>query len=223
MEKCVIIVAGGKGLRMGGEVPKQFRVVAGRPVLMRTIEAFHRYDSAIGVILVLPDAHRDYWAALCREYAFTVPHTVVSGGETRFHSVRNGLQTVPGEVRLIAVHDGVRPFVSCRLLIDTFAVADEHGVAVPAVPVVDSLRRVTTEGNEAVARAEYRSVQTPQVFRAEILREAYRQPYIDTFTDDASVAEAAGYAVTLVEGDTDNIKITSPRDMVLAEMLCAHE
>lgn len=208
---------------MGGEVPKQFRVVAGRPVLMRTIEAFHRYDSAIGVILVLPDAHRDYWAALCREYAFAVPHTVVSGGETRFHSVRNGVRAVPGEVRLIAVHDGVRPFVSCRLLIDTFATADVHGVAVPAVPVVDSLRRVTTEGNEAVSRAEYRSVQTPQVFCAEILREAYRQPYNDTFTDDASVAEAAGYAVTLVEGDTDNIKITSPRDMVLAEMLCAHE
>ncbi len=223
MDKCVIIVAGGKGLRMGGDIPKQFRVVGGRPVLMRTLEAFHRYDAEIGIVLVLPDAHRVYWHELCEQYDFTLVHIVVSGGDTRFHSVYNGLQAVPADVRLIAVHDGVRPFVSLRLLTDTFASADACGAALPALPVVESLRHVTHCGSEAVPRAEFCSVQTPQIFRADILRSAYRQSYTDSFTDDASVVETAGYDVALVEGDVDNIKITSPRDLALAEILCADE
>ena len=121
MEKCVIVVAGGKGLRMGGDIPKQFRLIGGRPVLMHTLEAFCRYDESIGLVVVLPEAHFSYWRELCRQYAFSLPHTVVAGGVTRFHSVFNGLQAVPDEVRLIAVHDGVRPFVSCRLVADAFA------------------------------------------------------------------------------------------------------
>ena len=123
MEKCVIVVAGGKGLRMGGDIPKQFRLIGGRPVLMHTLEAFCRYDESIGLVVVLPEAHFSYWRELCRQYAFSLPHTVVAGGATRFHSVFNGLQAVPDEVRLIAVHDGVRPFVSCRLVADAFAAA----------------------------------------------------------------------------------------------------
>ncbi|MEI3510915.1 MAG: 2-C-methyl-D-erythritol 4-phosphate cytidylyltransferase [Bacteroidales bacterium] len=224
MEKCVIVVAGGKGLRMGGDIPKQFRFIGGRPVLMHTLEAFCRYDESIGLVVVLPEAHFSYWRELCRQYAFSLPHTVVAGGATRFHSVFNGLQAVPDEVRLIAVHDGVRPFVSCRLVADAFAAAGRFGAAIPVTPVIESLRHIKDDGaNEAVPRAEYRSVQTPQVFDSVVFRNAYRQPYRDDFTDDASVVEAAGYRVTLVEGDIDNIKITTPLDLAVAEILCADE
>ena len=224
MEKCVIVVAGGKGLRMGSDVPKQFLPIGGRPVLMRTLEAFYRYDSQMLFVLALPDSHKAYWQALCGQYAFALPHRVVSGGAARFHSVRNGLQAVPDAVRLIAVHDGVRPFVSHRLLADTFAAAERYGAALPALPVVESLRRVAADGSSiAVPRSEYYSVQTPQIFRAEILRKAYEQLYADDFTDDASVVERAGYAVALVEGDGDNVKITTPRDLRLAEIRCADE
>ena len=224
MEKCVIVLAGGKGLRMGSDVPKQFLPVGGRPVLMRTLEAFYRYDSGIGLILVLPEAHREYWQNLCRQYGFTLPHTIVGGGATRFHSVFNGLQAVPAEVRLIAVHDGVRPFVTPALLGNTFEAAERFGAALPALPAVESLRRVAPDGSStAVPRSEYRSVQTPQIFRADIFRKAYEQPYEEDFTDDASVAERAGYTITLVDGERDNIKITTPRDIALAEILCADE
>lgn len=224
MEKCVIVVAGGKGLRMGGDIPKQFRLIGGRPVLMHTLEAFRRYDENIGLVLVLPEAHFTYWRELCRQYAFSLPHTVVAGGATRFHSVFNGLQAVPDEVRLIAVHDGVRPFISHRLMADAFTAAGRFGAAIPVTPVIESLRRIRGDGsNEAVSRAEYRSVQTPQVFDSVVFRKAYRQSYRDDFTDDASVVEAAGYRITLVEGDNDNIKITTPRDLAVAEILCADE
>lgn len=220
MDKCMVVVAGGKGLRMGKDLPKQFLPVGGRPVLMHTLEAFHRCDVAMGLVLVLPEAHRDYWDALCRRYDFALPHRVVSGGATRFHSVANGLRAVPPEVRLIGVHDGVRPFVSARLIEALFAAADCHGAAVPAIPVVDSLRHVDAcGGSVAVSRSEYRSVQTPQVFRSALLLRAYDTPYRETFTDDASVVEAAGHAVTLVEGEVDNIKITTPRDLAVAEIL----
>ena len=220
MEKCVVIVAGGKGLRMGKEIPKQFLPIGGRPVLMCTLEAFHRCDAAIGLVLALPEAHLSLWQELCRQYSFTLPHRVVTGGATRFHSVYNGLQAVPAEVSLIAVHDGVRPFVSPRLINDLFAAAARYGAAVPAVPVVDSLRRVDAEGGSvAVPRSAYRSVQTPQVFRSDLLLRAYDSPYQDDFTDDASVVEAAGQAVALVDGDVDNIKITTPRDLAVAEIL----
>ena len=220
MEKCVVIVAGGKGLRMGKELPKQFLPIGGRPVLMRTLEAFHRCDAAIGLVLVLPEAHLSLWQELCRQYSFVLPHRVVTGGATRFHSVYNGLQAVPAGVSLIAVHDGVRPFVSPRLITDLFAAAARYGAAVPAVPVVDSLRRVDAEGGSvAVPRSAYRSVQTPQVFRSDLLLRAYASPYQDDFTDDASVVEAAGQAVALVDGDVDNIKITTPRDLAVAEIL----
>lgn len=220
MDKCVVIVAGGKGLRMGKEIPKQFLPVGGRPVLMHTLEAFHRSDAAMGIVLVLPEAHRAYWEELCRRYDFTLPHRVVTGGATRFHSVANGLQSVPTEVRLIAVHDGVRPFVSARLISSLFAAAESHGAAVPAIPVVDSLRRVDgCGGSVGVPRSEYRSVQTPQVFRSDLLRRAYNTPYREAFTDDALVVEAAGSVVALVEGEVDNIKITTPRDLAVAEIL----
>ncbi|MCH5328070.1 MAG: 2-C-methyl-D-erythritol 4-phosphate cytidylyltransferase [Coprobacter sp.] len=221
-KKEVIIVAGGKGLRMGGDIPKQFRVIGDSPVLMHTLKAFYRYDNDIHIILVLPREQREYWNGLCRQYRFTIPHTLVDGGETRFASVRNGLEAV-SPAGLVAVHDGVRPFVSQKVIAEAFTRAAETGAAIPVIEVTDSLREIRADGNSrSVPRQQYKSVQTPQVFRSDLLKEAYRQPYSEQFTDDASVAESAGYTVCLVPGNTENIKITTPQDLLLAEFLANH-
>lgn len=215
-----IIVAGGKGLRMGGELPKQFMEVNGVPVLMRTLQAFYDTVPSIHLILVLPEAHIDFWEELCQRYHFHLPHTVTTGGETRFHSVLNGLKKVTDGI--VAVHDGVRPFVAPTVIREAFAVAQKEGAAVPVLPMVDSLRRRHSmeKSSEAVNREEYVAVQTPQVFRADLLLSAYAQPYQPTFTDDASVVEAYGHTVTLIEGNRENIKITTPYDMKVATVLC---
>lgn len=218
MKKYAIIVAGGKGLRMGTEVPKQFLPIGGKPVLMRTLEAFHAYDAAMDLIVVLPVDQQAYWDRLCHDQGFTVPHRVADGGATRFHSVRNGLALV-GDDGLVAVHDGVRPFVAREVIEACFREADLRGAVVPVTDVVETVRRVTPEGSVTVNRVDYKLVQTPQVFRTALLKSAYRQPYSERFTDDASVVEAMGVSVALVPGNRENIKITTPFDIRVAEAL----
>lgn len=218
MKKYAIIVAGGKGLRMGTEVPKQFLPIGGKPVLMRTLEAFHAYDAAMDLIVVLPVDQQAYWDRLCHDRGFAVPHRVADGGATRFHSVRNGLALV-GDDGLVAVHDGVRPFVAREVIEACFCEADLRGAVVPVTDVVETVRRVTPEGSVTVNRADYKLVQTPQVFRTALLKSAYRQPYSERFTDDASVVEAMGVSVALVPGNRENIKITTPFDIRVAEAL----
>ena len=215
----ILIVAGGRGTRMGGPQPKQFLELAGRPVLMHTLEAFDRWDASARLIVVLPEDQIDTWKRLCEAHVFSRIHRVVAGGETRFHSVRNGLGAVASD-GLIAVHDGVRPLVAPSVIAACFAAAADGGAAVPVVPVVESVREVDTDGgSRPVDRARLRVVQTPQVFRTDVLRAAYRLPYDPRFTDDASVVEASGVAVRLVPGNRENIKLTTPMDLLLAEQL----
>ena len=219
MKRYAIIVAGGKGLRMGGELPKQFIPIKGRPVLMRTLDTFHACDESIQIILVLPRDHQDYWRELCAQYQFAVPHRIADGGATRFHSVQSGLSLVDAPEALVAVHDGVRPFVSYEVISRCYAEAEARGAVVPVVPVVETVRQLTGEGSATVDRNAYQLVQTPQTFRATLLRRAYEQPYTDAFTDDASVVEALGEAVTLVDGNRENIKLTTPFDLIVAKAL----
>ena len=218
MEKYVIIVAGGSGKRMGGEMPKQFLLVAGKPILMHTVGAFARADEGFKFILVLPEAHFSTWHSLVNEYNFTIPVTLVAGGAERFFSVKNALAHVPNGA-LVAVHDGVRPFASKETILEAFAVAAEKGSAVPVIDEVDSLRRVRAGESQAVNRSEYKRVQTPQVFQSTILKNAYNQEYSSLFTDDASVVESIGHAITLTTGNVENIKITTPHELLLAEAL----
>ncbi len=224
MKDYVIIVAGGKGLRMGGDVPKQFLPVGGRPVLMRTLERFHEVDQSLGIILVLPKDQQDYWRQLCEEYGFAVHHQVADGGETRFHSVQNGLTLVPDDVDgVVGVHDGVRPFVSAEVISRCYEAAREHGAAVPVVPVVETVRQLLPEGDsQTVDRNLFRLVQTPQTFRIPLFKDAMRQPYQPAFTDDASVMEEMGYRISLVDGNRENIKLTTPSDIQYAEFLCVN-
>lgn len=222
MTKYIIIVAGGKGLRMGGEVPKQFLPVGGKPVLMRTMEAFHAYDAEIRIVLVLPVAQQTYWKELCAQYAFTLPYRLANGGETRFHSVKNGLDTIPvGEEALVGVHDGVRPFVSTGVIARCYAEAARVEAVVPVIDVVETVRHLEGNGRSTtVSRDDYKLVQTPQVFSLALLKKAYAQPYVPAFTDDASVVEAFGHEVTLVQGNRENIKITTPFDLVVGNSMC---
>lgn len=219
MKKYAIIVAGGKGLRMGGELPKQFIPIEGRPVLMRTLDTFHACDESIQIILVLPRDHQDYWRELCAQYQFAVPHRIADGGATRFHSVQNGLALVEEAEALVAVHDGVRPFVNHEVIERCYSEAEAHGAVVPVIPVVETVRKLVGEASITVDRNAYRLVQTPQTFRATLLRRAYEQSYCDAFTDDASVVEALGCAVTLVDGNRENIKLTTPFDLIVAKAL----
>ncbi len=218
MKKHVIIVAGGKGLRMGGEIPKQFLPIGGKPVLMRTIEAFHSYDTSIHVILVLPVSQQEYWKELCCTYKFELPHDIADGGETRFHSVKNGLALVEGN-GMVGVHDGVRPFVSQEVISRCYSEAEVKHAVIPVIGVVETIRRLDDTESVTVPRDQYRLVQTPQVFDVALLQKAYQQEYAEMFTDDASVVESLGVRVHLVEGNRENIKLTTPFDLKLAEML----
>ncbi|WP_161889451.1 2-C-methyl-D-erythritol 4-phosphate cytidylyltransferase [Pontibacter russatus] len=216
LPEYAIIVAGGSGSRMQQELPKQFTEVAGKPVLMHTIERFYQYNPEVRLIVVLPQTQLAVWQELCRRHHFTVGHIAVAGGATRFASVKNGLEAVQGEA-LVAVHDGVRPFVETDTIKAAFEAAAIYGSAVVVVPPKDSVRELTQEGSRSVPRANYKLVQTPQCFRAGILRRAYEQPEQGHFTDDASVVEQLGEKIVLVEGSYRNIKITTPEDLVLAE------
>lgn len=219
MGRHVIIVAGGKGLRMGADVPKQFIPIGGLPVLMHTINAFKSYDATIDIILVLPESQLGYWRELCREYNFNIECRLVAGGCTRFHSVQNGLAQIDDD-GLVAVHDGVRPFVPAELVSACFEGAERMGAVIPVTDVIETLRHKDADGtSRVVPRGDYCLVQTPQVFRADILKQAYRQDYSEAFTDDASVVEAAGYAISLINGSRNNIKITTPSDLAIAEAL----
>lgn len=222
----VIIVAGGKGLRMGTDIPKQFLPIGGKPVLMRTIERFREYSKDLQIILVLPKAQQEYWKELCQQYSFPLPqqggdrggsYLLADGGETRFHSVQHGLALIPDDAEgVVGVHDGVRPFPSLEVIRHCYETAREKKAVIPVVPVVETLRHIT-EGTKA--RGDYRLVQTPQCFDIQLLKSANRQPYNDGFTDDASVVEAFGFDITLVEGNRENIKITTPFDLKIAEAL----
>ena len=217
----IIIVAGGKGLRMGSDIPKQFLPIGGKPVLMRTLERFRAYSSALHIILVLPEAQQDYWRQLCEEYHFDVEHQIANGGQTRFHSVQNGLALVPDDAEgVVGVHDGVRPFPSIEVIRNCYETARTAKAVIPVIPVVETVRHLlSNKKSVTVPRDEYRLVQTPQTFDIQLLKAANRQPYNDGFTDDASVVESYGHAITLVEGNRENIKITTPYDLKIAEVL----
>ena len=204
---------------MGGDIPKQFLPVCGKPVLMRTLEAFHAYDASMHIILVLPVSQQAYWKQLCEEYQFNLAHEIANGGETRFHSVKNGLALVK-ENGLVGVHDGVRPFVSQEVIARCYEEALSLKAVIPVIGVVETVRHLTEEGSETVPRDQYKLVQTPQVFDVALLHRAYEQAYTELFTDDASVVEALGEKVYLVEGNRENIKLTTPFDLKLAELLC---
>ena len=219
MNSYAIIVAGGKGLRMGGEVPKQFLPIGGKPVLMHTIEAFRQALDNVQIVLVLPAEQHDYWQGLCEEYDFRSPELIAQGGETRFHSVKNGLAFLPDDAEaVVGVHDGVRPFVSAETIRRCYAVASEGKAVVPVVPVVETVRQILSDGKSITRpRDVYRLVQTPQTFPLALLKEAYQQPYSEGFTDDASVVEALGKEIAMIEGNRENIKLTTPADLRFAE------
>ena len=216
MVKYAIIVAGGKGLRMGTEVPKQFLDLGGKPVLVRTLEAFHQFDSLIKLILVLPEDHISYWQHLSQPFISDLNIKLVAGGETRFHSVRNGLQGIKDE-GLVAVHDAVRPLIDSSTIKATYESAALSGAAISVVRLKDSIRKISGSSSEPVPRDAYRLVQTPQVFHAKLLRSAYEQEYQSDFTDDASVVQQLGHPIALVDGNYLNIKITTPEDLALAK------
>lgn len=220
MKKYVIVVAGGKGLRMGSDLPKQFIPIGGKPILMRTLESFYNEDNAINIVLVIPASHRDYWAKLCVDYEFAIPHIITLGGETRFHSVQNGLALV-GE-GIVAIQDGARPFASDDLIRNCFEEAKDYKAVIPIIDCTDSLREITdNEHSQIIDRSKIKMVQTPQVFSSDILKKAYEACYCESFTDDASVVEAMGINIHLVKGEVTNIKVTTPLDLKIAEIIAA--
>ena len=260
MTDYVIIVAGGKGLRMGSDIPKQFLPIGGKPVLMRTLERFREYSPTLQIILVLPKSQQEYWKELCQKHNFTTKYMLADGGDTRFHSVKNGLALIPDDAEgVVGVHDGVRPFPSIDVIRNCYETAREKKAVIPVIPVVETIRHIiaaddsgltltdsiSTKDNVrksplssaaikstdksavircnnksiTVPRDDYRLVQTPQTFDIQLLKSANHQPYNDGFTDDASVVEAFGFGITLVEGNRENIKITTPFDMTIAEAL----
>ncbi len=219
MHKYAIIVAGGKGERMGGDIPKQFIEIKGKPILMHTIEKFRTTFPEIKIILALPENQIDFWEELCYKYSFVnVPHHIVKGGETRFHSVKNALGLIKSE-GVVGIHDGVRPLVTDETIKVCYQTAEEKGNAIPVVDVVESLRFVSKQKgtNKAVTRSCYKVVQTPQCFQSEIILKAYEQEFDSSFTDDASVVEQLGETINLVEGNQENIKITTQQDLLIAK------
>ena len=222
MKRYVIIVAGGQGLRMGGSMPKQFRLINRRPVLIHTIEAFIKAYPDIGIVLVLPRNHIEMWKELWRSFDLHVPIQIAEGGASRFESVSNGLALIPDdEEAIVGVHDGVRPFVSSDLIHRCYERAECGCAAIPMIPVVDSIRHLQPDGvSTTLNRKEYFFVQTPQTFPLAMLRAAYAQPYDPTFTDDASVVEHMGERIHLVIGESRNFKLTTPEDLILANALC---
>lgn len=219
MRRFAVIVAGGKGTRMKSSLPKQFLQLKGRPILMRTLEAFYAFDASIEFILVLPKEQQLFWQELCVEHSFFIPHTLAEGGETRFHSVSNGLKKVKGE-GIVAIHDGVRPFVSSSVLELCYCAAEKHKAVIPVIDIQESLRKKEGEDKTVmVDRSQYLIVQTPQVFDVKTIKNAYDQPYSPWFTDDASVAEAHGVVIHTVRGNEENIKLTTPFHLKMAEVL----
>ena len=216
--KYAVIVAGGSGQRMGAAIPKQFLEMKGRPILMHTIEAFYHFPERIKIVLVLPEAYMGKWKELCHHYNFKIPVTLQLGGNSRFESVKKGLNMLSGD-GLVAIHDGVRPLVDQKLIERSFQTALMYNSAVAAIPLKNSLREITENGSKAVDREHFRQVQTPQTFNLRLIKEAYRLVEDAHYTDDATVWEAAGHPVTLYDGSEKNLKITTIHDLVIAEML----
>jgi len=218
MDTYIILVAGGKGLRMQTETPKQFLLLTGRPVVMHTFDAFSLYFDKAKFMLVLPGFEIGQWKHLCANFNFTLPHQVIEGGPTRYHSVKNALSAVPDKC-MVCIHDAVRPLVNSQTIRSCFRTAQIHGNAIPVVPLNDSLRQVENGLSRAVDREKFRVVQTPQVFQAHLIKKAYQQGYRESFTDDATVVESDGTPIHIVEGNTENLKITYPEDLAYAEYL----
>ena len=218
-KRYALIVAAGSGSRMGIDRPKQFLLLQGKPVLMHTVEAFYNYDPEIQLIVVLASDQKEYWRELCQKHNFQIRHLVVDGGETRFHSVKNGLEHVEGDA-LVAVHDGVRPIIDRELLEALFLAAEKDKAVYPVIPVVDTLRKMDNGKNEIADRSKYCLVQTPQVFSSDLLIRAYRTEYSERYTDDISVVEAQQLCQpVMVAGKRENIKITTPIDLIVAEAI----
>lgn len=218
MQEYALIVAGGTGTRMRSAVVKQFLPINGMPVLMHTINAFKKYSPAISIVLVLPESQQSHWKELCNINNFDVPHKLVKGGESRFQSVKNGLEVLPEE-GLVSIHDGVRPLVNENTIGASFRIASIHGSAVAAVRLKESIRVVDQDKTKAIDRSKYRMIQTPQTFQLGLIKEAYKIKEDDSLTDDASVAERSGHQISLFEGTYDNIKITTPEDLPIVEAL----
>jgi 2-C-methyl-D-erythritol 4-phosphate cytidylyltransferase len=218
MELYAVIVAGGIGKRIGAEIPKQFLELGGKPVLMHTIERFKSFNDAIEIITVLPENQLRFWVDLQKNHSFSIPHTLVKGGCNRFLSVRNGLKFVnsPG---LVAIHDGVRPFVSIDTIKRCFDTAEKLGNAIPVISPTESLRLITEQGSIPINRQNVKQIQTPQVFSAQLIKNAYMQDYCQDFTDDATVLEKTGVKINLIEGNRENIKITNPEDLLISTAL----
>jgi 2-C-methyl-D-erythritol 4-phosphate cytidylyltransferase len=219
MHQYVIIVAGGKGQRFESEIPKQFMRLKGLPILMHSIKAFINFDNSLEIIIALPENHFETWNTLCRNHHFKIPHQKVIGGETRFHSVKNALDAIKINDGIVAVHDAVRPLVSNDTIKRCFDTARRKGSAVPVIPLYDSIRELKAPKSVPVDRNSFVLVQTPQVFKTKLLKEAYEQPYLSDFTDDAHVVEKTGAEIILVEGNRENIKITDKADLIIAEAL----
>ena len=218
----IIIVAGGSGKRMGGSLPKQFALVGGKPILVRTINALHEALPASRIVVVLPAEQIDFWRNYSSRFE-VAKHSVVEGGAERFHSVRNGIEALSDAVDLIAIHDGVRPFASKAMIERAVECAAKSGSAIPVVEAIDSFRQIDDNGSHIISRSSLRAVQTPQIFAAPIVRAAYDTEFRIDFTDDASVVEYSGEKVSLCEGEHSNIKITTPADLVIAEAIAAME
>ena len=214
----IIITAGGVGNRMNSATPKQFLILKNKPILFHTINAFNEFNKSLKIIVTLPEKEIETWNELCKNYNFNIEHTVVKGGLSRFHSVKNAINIIK-DADIIGVHDGVRPFVSKKIIGELFENAEKYGCSIPVIAPNESIRKIEIDKNIAVNRSEYRMVQTPQCFKAEILKEAYKQEFSENFTDDASVVEKLGYKIHLSVGDIKNIKITTPFDLLIGEAL----
>lgn len=221
MNRYALIVAGGSGTRMGTETPKQFLSIGNAPILMHTIKRYFTSDTKVSIVLVLPQEQVDRWHQLCIKYNFNIPHHIVFGGTTRFQSVRNGLNSIVDQEGVVAIHDGVRPFISKKIIEESYTVACEKGNAITAVAMKDSVRQSDPlKGTIALDRSHLYSIQTPQTFLLAQIRDAFSKATHDRYTDDATVAEqAGGYAIHLIEGSYDNIKITTPEDLAMAEAI----
>ncbi|MEK6479201.1 2-C-methyl-D-erythritol 4-phosphate cytidylyltransferase [Catalinimonas sp. 4WD22] len=219
MQKFAVIVAGGSGSRMGLSTPKQFIMLHDKPILMHTINTFYQYDQQIHIVLVLPKQEISRWQQLCDEFNFQHTTQVVEGGQNRTASVRNGLEAITAQEGLVAIHDGVRPLVSSKIIEKSYEEAESKGNAIVSVPLKDSIRWRVGENNKAVDRSEYCLIQTPQTFKLSLIKAAYKRIDNQVMTDDASVLEAGGANINLIEGDYRNIKITTQEDLRVAEAL----
>lgn len=218
MKKYAIIVAGGSGRRMKSDTPKQFLVLNDEPILFHTLRKFHSFNDSIEIILALPEKDISFWKELCENNSFEIPHQIVIGGQTRFHTVKNAISLIKEEC-LIAVHDGVRPLVTSGTIEKCYNKAEQEGNAIPVINIAESIRETIPNGSKPVDRNKFFLVQTPQVFKSKILIEAYKQEFDESFTDDASVVEKCSIKINMVEGNKENIKITTPSDLKIAELL----